>query len=555
MSDPIQCPNCDHRFLPRPTEQRPTEQPPFAVALPAPSNAEADGSPTIVAVSSRSNRSPKKTSWATRVRWSAAAIGALALIGFAAAFANWPKSESSQRNVVTLPQPVEDKPETDRPRQTPPPPDTSRPTNATAEQTETTTRSTAPPIAARLPDLERAVVRIEALGPGDNTTLGSGFVIDASGLIATNYHVMAEATAAQARFNNGAAYDIAGYVAVRPADDLAIVKLKQSPPSLTAMTLRRQDDPRQLSTVVAIGHPLGLDFSPVDGRVSRVLQTSELPSHSRQFLRQLMTGDADHRWIQHTAPISPGNSGGPLLNEQGEVVGINTWVDRQSSFGYALHAAHLAGLQSNADPPTPIEPLARYARKEARVARLLAELKPARVEDLFAAGSNMEWRPADADQYETLQQLAWAITVVNLPNSLIGPGGLEEARLREMTAVCDKVVNRLKRQKWNGPGQLLLVNEYAAEQIERPMAGLFFFGTIQREVTGPSGARGLIVELAGMNRELFVPLEGQLSIPAAGEQCLILGVNYDGHMVHYGDNPLQPITAPVIATRTFITID
>ncbi|MCA9161479.1 MAG: trypsin-like peptidase domain-containing protein [Planctomycetales bacterium] len=457
--------------------------------------------------------------------------------------------------MVTLPQAVDEDPTDAGGHETPSSPEAAPSTDRTAEPTEQTTRSTAPPIAARLPELERAIVRIEALGPGDNTTLGSGFVIDSSGLIATNYHVMAEATAAQARFNDGAAYDIAGYVAVRPDDDLAIVKLKQSPPSLTAMTLRRQDDPRQLSTVVAIGHPLGIDFSPVDGRVSRVLRTSELPSHSRQFLRQLMTGDADHRWIQHTAPISPGNSGGPLLNEQGEVVGINTWVDRQSSFGYALHAAHLAGLQPRADQPTPVEPLARYARKEARVARLLAELKPARVEELFTAGSAMQWRPADADQYETLQQLAWAITVVNLPNSLIGPGGLEDMRLRELTAVCDQIVIRLKQQKWNGPGQLLLVNEYAAEQIERPMAGLFFFGTIQREVTGPSGARGLIVELAGMNRELFVPLEGQLSIPAAGEQCLILGVNYDGHTVRYGNNPLQPITAPVIATRTLITID
>jgi len=73
-------------------------------------------------------------------------------------------------------------------------------------------------------------------------------------------------------------------------------------------------------------------------------------------------------------------------------------------------------------------------------------------------------------------------------------------------------------------------------------------------VEGDEGARGAIVKIAGDEQRLFLPLDRELSIPDAGLQCLVLGVNYDGHTVRYGDNPLRPITAPVIATRTILPL-
>jgi hypothetical protein len=264
-------------------------------------------------------------------------------------------------------------------------------------------------------------------------------------------------------------------------------------------------------------------------------------------------GNFAHRWIQHNAQISEGNSGGPLVNQRGEIIGINTWVDKRTGFGYALHASHLASLRDQVGDF--LIPLARHARKEARVVAILNQLSSRHVNELFERAKAMAWQPKSQLEYELLQQLAWAISVAHLPGTLAGPGGLNDERLDELTQSADKVIAELRREKWNGPGQVILMNEYAARQIGEPMAGLFFFGTVERIVAGDDGTRGMLMKLAGTEHMLFLPLDGQLFVPEIGQQCLTVGVNYDGHVVRYGDNPLKLITAPVIASRTILPLD
>ena len=407
-----------------------------------------------------------------------------------------------------------------------------------------------PAVADRLEQLEDAIVKIETGEEGELDSLGSGFVIDAQGLVATNYHVIAEATQARVRFKNGTAYEVEGYAALDTDLDLAILRLRQPPAELTALTLATTRDPLRLSPVVAIGHPRGVEFSPFDGKVSRVLTTSQLPATSQRFLRQLISGRSDHRWIQHTAALSEGNSGGPLLNERGEVIGVNTWVDKEARFGYALHVSHLRELQD--DVAAASEPLRKYARKDARVAELLRTLTPERLEQLLAEAERQQWRPDSAATYEVLQQLAWAVTVVNLPDTL-ARGQLDD-RLDALGKVTERIVRRLASQRWDAVGQMTLINDHALAQIDRPMAGLFFFGIVERTVEGDAGERGALIQVAGSEQMLFLPLDDQLVVPAAGLQCLILGVNYDGHRVRYGNNPLQLITAHVIASRTLLPL-
>jgi hypothetical protein len=73
-----------------------------------------------------------------------------------------------------------------------------------------------------------------------------------------------------------------------------------------------------------------VEFSPFDGKISRLIHTSQLSAATQKFVRELTGSQRDHRWNQHTANLSDGNSGGPLVAENGEVLGINTWVDRQT---------------------------------------------------------------------------------------------------------------------------------------------------------------------------------------------------------------------------------
>ena len=421
-----------------------------------------------------------------------------------------------------------------------------------SEELQGTTKRELPEfVAAVTAALDHSVVKIEALEADDARGLGTGFVVDRRGLVATSWHVMAEATMAVARFSNGTAYEIAGYVAVEPELDLAIVTLRDPPADLKPVVLMDEDDPERLSQVVAIGHPRGLEFSPFDGRVSRVLTTTQLPASSQRFLRRMIRGQRDQRWIQHTAAISEGNSGGPLLNERGRVIGVNTWVDRQARFSYALHGLYVKEMLANVTDR--IEPLARYARPEAQMAHLLRRLTADRIDELAARARQFDYRPESAEDYEVLQQLAWAITAVQMPADFTR--GLLDDRLAELTPVVRRVLADLAARRWDAIGQITIINEHAATQIDQPLVGLFLFATVERVVRGDDGEQGALLRMAGVESTLYVPLDGQLGLPEPNQQCLLLGLNYEGRKLRYGDNPLKLITAHVIASHTLLPLN
>ena len=87
--------------------------------------------------------------------------------------------------------------------------------------------------------------------------------------------------------------------------------------------------------MIAIGHPQGFKFTTTTGIISAVHTTAELPDPYREAIR----APAEQVWIQTNAAISGGNSGGPLLNRAGEVIGINTWVAAGQNLGFAVDVA------------------------------------------------------------------------------------------------------------------------------------------------------------------------------------------------------------------------
>ena len=141
-------------------------------------------------------------------------------------------------------------------------------------------------------------------------SLGSGFVIDASGLIVTNNHVIADADEIAANFANGRKL-VATVVGVDDKTDLALLKVT-SPTPLKAAKFGRSDKLRVGDWVLAIGNPFGFGGTVTAGIVSALD-------------RDINSGPYDH-YIQTDASINRGNSGGPLFNIGGEVVGINTAI-------------------------------------------------------------------------------------------------------------------------------------------------------------------------------------------------------------------------------------
>jgi len=152
---------------------------------------------------------------------------------------------------------------------------------------------------------------------------GSGFVIDPSGLIVTNAHVIEGAAAIQVRLADGRRFP--GKVVGRDNRvDLALLKIEGAP-GLTPLPLGDSNRLRVGEFVLALGNPFGLDQSVSFGIVSRKGAPLTVAAPGFDF-------------IQTDAAINPGNSGGPLVNVAGEVIGVNTMVMRNGSIGFAIPA-------------------------------------------------------------------------------------------------------------------------------------------------------------------------------------------------------------------------
>ncbi|MDA0810324.1 MAG: S1C family serine protease, partial [Planctomycetota bacterium] len=171
-----------------------------------------------------------------------------------------------------------------------------------------------------------------------NEALGSGFVVD-EGLIVTNRHVMEGARTAKVHFKDGQTHVVEGIVFDGGKIDLCILKCKglsrdnSKPLQLASQSLRQGE------SLFTFGAPKGLEFSVSEGIVS-----------ANRWID-------DIAYVQTTAPISSGNSGGPLLStKDGSLVGINTWtrVDGQN-LNFAIAVSHLKeALEKCNSEPVPL---------------------------------------------------------------------------------------------------------------------------------------------------------------------------------------------------------
>ncbi|WP_373649726.1 trypsin-like peptidase domain-containing protein [Schlesneria sp. DSM 10557] len=174
--------------------------------------------------------------------------------------------------------------------------------------------------------------------------MGGGFLINRDGYVATNFHVMEDCEMAEAEFRDGERVRISGYRAFDAKRDIAIVQIETVPHGAVPLELASRLDVKQGASVVAMGHPRGLRFTATEGIVNAIQKTSDLPADIRSDLKS----PDDQIWIQSSAKMFPGSSGGPLLSRSGKVVGINSWITVDIDFGFALAVQHLTELASQA---------------------------------------------------------------------------------------------------------------------------------------------------------------------------------------------------------------
>jgi len=141
---------------------------------------------------------------------------------------------------------------------------------------------------------------------GHPVAQGSGFLVSRDGRIVTNYHVIKDGGSAVVKLPDGAFYDVEGVLAFDKERDVAVIKARGQ--DFRTVELGNSDRIQVGDAVVAIGSPLSLESTVSSGIVSGIRNIKE----------------EGGKFLQVTAPISPGSSGGPLFNMAGEVVGITT---------------------------------------------------------------------------------------------------------------------------------------------------------------------------------------------------------------------------------------
>ena len=183
-----------------------------------------------------------------------------------------------------------------------------------------------------LPELVRRIkpsaVAIETYDArGEKLSRGSGFFVEADRIV-TNRHVLEGAHRAEVHSSTGVVFPVKGVLAVDAEGDLALLKIDAPAPPIRALALDKTS-PQEGESVVVIGNPLGLEGSVTNGIVSAV---RDIPTFGRI--------------IQITAPISSGSSGSPVVNMQGQVIGIATLqITGGQSVNFAIPSERISQLQ------------------------------------------------------------------------------------------------------------------------------------------------------------------------------------------------------------------
>ncbi|HEV7282827.1 MAG TPA: trypsin-like peptidase domain-containing protein [Pirellulaceae bacterium] len=165
---------------------------------------------------------------------------------------------------------------------------------------------------------------------------GSGSVLDREGHILTNYHVVEDAREIQVTLSDGESYE-AGLVGQDPLNDIAVLRIEAPPERLFPVTLGDSSRLRVGQKVLAIGNPFGLERTMTTGIVSSLDRS--LPSRNGRTIKSV---------IQIDAALNRGNSGGPLMDNRGRLIGMNTAIasstGENTGVGFAIPVATIRRL-------------------------------------------------------------------------------------------------------------------------------------------------------------------------------------------------------------------
>lgn len=372
--------------------------------------------------------------------------------------------------------------------------------------------------------------------------LGSGFVIDADQrLVVTNYHVIRQGYQAVIKFRSGRAYRIDGYRAVDEEHDLAILEVSDLPDNVTQLDLGTAADIEALTDkdVLVIGHPLGVEWVDEQGKIKKVWRIDEMNS-DLSFGLQLSGHPAASRWIESDAAIKPGNSGGPMVNFRGEVIGVNTFITLDPFAAYSSHIDHLHALKARINDE--VEPLETYFSPGESSYLITPPLLAHTLDQVI----ENDWQITDEESEKWLARLIACLTKWEKET----PG---------MTAAARQAADRLASYPWDPEKHIAPLAQNVRDRVTEQEPPAFFLGRVVR-VDGevdPADRRFL-----GMQQRCVVEMEGDVDkMPmllyskendtfaglSTGDQVVVAAWMYRAMMI--GGR-----TVPVAETRTVVKV-
>lgn len=396
------------------------------------------------------------------------------------------------------------------------------------------------------------VVKIEVPLGGSGMSLGAGFFIDQRGWVATNHHVIANANSAtRVLLADGTQCKVAGILADEPSQDLAILKLEDPPVKLTVLDISFRGDPELAEEVRACGHPHNLSFTFVNGTVGRLATSLELLKERPNEVLSKMKAPLDMVWIQHDVKIAQGNSGGPLINKNGQVVGVNSFVNEL--FGYASHVQYLRALTAlcqddqvkplpefnpAAKPPSPqpppkpkpepkpgpepeSKPEPQPVPKPAPPANALS---PEGLRQLFDACAAFKWKPETPEHYDALAEFARAMTMVKHFHLRPDAGGAPKEAVAACAEAADKLFTEMKGAGWTAE-HFAAINKLAADRLGQSGRGAVFYGSVAINSDTLQGAAGVIVmQPDGIDKKVVVKVGDEVARSPVGSKWLVLAL-------------------------------
>lgn len=234
------------------------------------------------------------------------------------------------------------------------------PLNSSQNDTPTTTAENEnTPSEMQLADLiesiEPTVVRLDVNGR-EGDSIGSGVFVGDEGLIVTNFHVVQGAYKIKVSTADGNSTGALGFFVADPLRDLAVIKIKPDALNIKPIELAAQL-PRKGAPVAAFGAPLGFSFTATEGVVSSLRKGEDVQKALKDMagadIYGLLGYSPETEWIQATAAISGGNSGGPLVDMSGRLIGINTWtVPKAQNLNFACDVNEVQYTLAEAESAT-----------------------------------------------------------------------------------------------------------------------------------------------------------------------------------------------------------